>query len=115
MAANVPLMSVIDKVSTTAPELKLIKNVNKNTIAVDGNNIADKSLIYSLTMRNEGNASAVGTIVNIEGANLTKVVFEDTLPQGTVLNSLNYRSGGGGRTLLYHVRGTPEKLIKTMS
>ncbi|MBK6756992.1 MAG: hypothetical protein IPG70_04930 [Moraxellaceae bacterium] len=111
-ALDVPLLSLVDKVYLTAPNLKLIKNVNQTEISVNSINAADKTLKYSLTMRNDGNASAVGSTVNIEGANISKVVFEDTLPSGVTLNKLTYRSGGAGRLLLYHVRGTPDKSYK---
>jgi hypothetical protein len=111
-ASNVPVLSRVDKVYLTAPNFKLIKNVNQTQIAVNSTNSADKTLKYSLTMRNEGNASAIGTAVNIEGANVSKVVFEDPLPTGVTLNKLTYRSGGAGRLLLYHVRGTPDKNYK---
>ncbi len=111
-ALDVPLLSLVDKVYLTAPNLKLIKNVNQTEISVNSINAADKTLKYSLTMRNEGNASALGSTVNIEGANVSKVVFEDTLPSGVTLNKLTYRSGGAGRLLLYHVRGTPDKSYK---
>ncbi len=110
LAPNVPVMSLIDKVYSDAPELKLIKNVNKNSLSLDVG--TDKSIVYSLTMQNQGNTSALGSTVNIEGSNVSKIVFEDTLPQGTVLNNINYKSGAGGRILLYHVRGTPEKTYK---
>jgi uncharacterized repeat protein (TIGR01451 family) len=111
-ALDVPLLSLVDKVYLTAPNLKLIKNVNQTEISVNSINPTDKTLKYSLTMRNEGNASALGSTVNIEGANVSKVVFEDTLPSGVTLNKLTYRSGGAGRLLLYHVRGTPDKSYK---
>ena len=111
-ASNVPVLSRVDKVYLTAPNFKLIKNVNQTQIAVNSTNSADKTLKYSLTMSNEGNASAMGTTVNIEGANVSKVVFEDPLPTGVMLNKLTYRSGGAGRLLLYHVRGTPDKSYK---
>lgn len=108
---SVPVLSLIDKVSSDSPEFKLIKNVNQNEVAVNSST-ANKTLTYSLTMRNEGNASALGTTVNIEGVNLSKVVFEDTLPQGVIFKALRYSNRVGGSVLLYHVRGTSQKTYK---
>lgn len=110
-SANLATLSRIDNVYTNAPELKLIKNVDKTELAINGSNAAERVIKYSLSISNIGNATALGSNISIEGVNVSKVVFEDPLPTGVVFKDLFYNGGAGG-VLLYHVKGTPAKTYR---
>jgi len=68
--------------------------------------VAGDLIVYSLKMNNNGNASAQGVAVTIDGMASSKVLIRDVIPAQTTFSKITDTGGSG--VALYHIAGAAQ-------